>query len=162
MPVAPQIANAAYTYNFSAGVLNKSIAGLTPEEWLRRPNDSSNHLLWVLGHIVWTRGRALHFLGIESSKPWFDKFGRGSKVLDSAEYPQPDEIILAWQEIAAQHTVAMEAASEETLAKSSPEGIPSADGKISGLLMFLASHEAYHAGQAAYLHAWLGHGGVAG
>ncbi len=162
MPVVPQIANAAFTYNFSARLLNKSFAGLTAEEWLRRPNDSSNHLLWILGHIVYTRGRALHFLGIEASKPWFELFGRGSKLTNAAEYPKPDELFLAWKEIETQLTVALETASDDTLSAPSPEGIPSADGKISGLLMFLAAHETYHAGQAAYLHAWLGHGGVAG
>ena len=162
MPVAPQIANAAFTYNLNARLLNKSFAGLTPEEWLRRPNDSSNHLLWVVSHIIWARMRALHFLGTEYSKPWLDKFGRGAKLLDAAEYPKPEEVLLAWEEVSAQFTAALEAATDEALAKPSPEGIPSADAKISGLLVFLAAHEAYHVGQAAYLHAWLGHGGVAG
>jgi len=43
-----------------------------------------------------------------------------------------------------------------------PGKLPSFDGKISGSVAFLAFHETYHVGQAAYLRTWLGHEGVAG
>jgi hypothetical protein len=162
MPVAPQIANAAYSFSRNASLLNKGLAGLAQDDWLRRPNDSCNHILWIAGHVIWARGRALHFLGVERSKPWPDHFARGAKLVDSSEYPKPEEILLAWEEISAQLTAALEAATDETLGKPSPERISSADGKISGVLMFFASHETYHVGQVAYLRTWLGHDGVAG
>ena len=44
------------------------------------------------------------------------------------------------------------------LAKPAPKGPPSFDGKISGLVAFLAFHEAYHVGQVTYLRKWLGYG----
>ena len=43
-----------------------------------------------------------------------------------------------------------------------PHGIPSPDGKVSGVVAFLAHHETYHVGQTAYLRCYLGHEGVAG
>jgi hypothetical protein len=162
MPVLSQIANAASSYRQNESMLRKSFEGLTTEEWLRRPNESSNHLLWIAGHVIWARGVALGFLGSEWSRPWLPLFARGSKLVDSAQYPTPEEIALAGQEISERLTTAMEEASEETLSKPSPEKIPSADGKISGVLNFLAWHEAYHVGQAAYVRCWLGHSGVAG
>ena len=162
MPVAHQIANAAYSFQFNDGLFKKGIEGLTPEEWLRRPNDSSNHLLWIAGHVIWARGLAIGFLGSEWSRPWLPLFARGAKLDASAGYPSPEEAALAWQEVSGRLAEAMEGATEETLSKPSPEGIPSADGKIGGLIGFLAYHETYHVGQVAYLRSWLGHTGVAG
>ena len=41
-------------------------------------------------------------------------------------------------------------------------GPPCLDGKLSGLINFMALHETYHVGQAAYVRSWLGHPGVMG
>lgn len=162
MPVAPQIANAAYSFHVNEKLLNDSAAGLTADEWLRRPNDSSNHLLWIVGHILWARGRVLHFLGIEWSSSWIDLFARGAKIVAPAQYPKPEVILLALQELSSRLKLELESAAGDTLSKPSPQGIPSADGKVSGLVNFFAHHETYHVGQAAYLRSWLGHGGVRG
>jgi hypothetical protein len=56
----------------------------------------------------------------------------------------------------------MEAASEETLNVPVTQGPPTADGKLSGVVHFLAFHETYHVGQAAYVRSWLGHSGIMG
>ena len=69
---------------------------------------------------------------------------------------------LAWEEVSARLSAAVEEVSEDTLFAQSPERIPSANGKISGLVNFLANHETYHLGQVAYLRCWMGHTGIAG
>jgi hypothetical protein len=162
MPIPSQIAAAAHTFQFNAGLFKKGFEGLTPEEWLRRPNDKSNHMLWIFGHVIWARGVTLGFLGSEYTKPWFPLFARGAKLDESAAYPTPEEANAAWEEVSARLTAAIEGASEEVLSKPSPPGIPSADGKVSGLVGFLANHETYHVGQVGYLRSFLGHEGVAG
>lgn len=53
-------------------------------------------------------------------------------------------------------------ASADALAQPAGQGPPSADGKVSGIINFLAIHETYHVGQAAYLRCWLGHKGLMG
>lgn len=162
MPVPSQIANAANSFQMNAGLFKKSTEGLTPEEWLRRPNDKSNHMLWIFGHVIWARSVTLKFLGSEYSQPWFPLFARGAKLDESAQYPTPDEARAAWEEVSAQLASAMENVSEDVLAKPGPAGIPSPDGKVSGVVAFLAHHETYHVGQTAYLRCYLGHEGVAG
>lgn len=162
MPIPSQIASPANSFKMNADLFNKSLAGLTAEEWLRRPNDKSNHLLWIFGHVIWARGVTLNFLGSEYSKPWFPLFARGAKLDDSAAYPTPEEASAAWQEVSAKLTAAMESVQEDVLSKPGPNGIPSPDGKVSGVVAFLAHHETYHLGQAAYLRCWLGHEGIAG
>jgi hypothetical protein len=162
MPVPSQIIHAAATYRMNAELLEKSFDGLTPQEWQARPGESSNAMIWVAGHIVWARSRVLHFLGAEWSTPWLAMFGRGSKPGDASEYPTPEEIVLAWKDVKAALNASLEEVSADALSAPGPERVPSYDGKLSGLVSFMAWHEGYHVGQAAYLRSWLGHGQVAG
>ena len=55
MPIPGSIAVSAINYNMNADFLKKNVEGLTDEEWLRRPG-GANHLLWIVGHVCWTRG----------------------------------------------------------------------------------------------------------
>jgi hypothetical protein len=162
MPVASQIAHAAGGFRFNANLLDKSLEGISSDEWCTCPGEGSNPLTWVAGHIVWARSRALSFLGITWSRPWLPLFTRGAKAGDTAEYPSPDEVVLAWQEVKTALDAALEDASPETLSAPCPPGPPSFDGTVGGLLSFFALHESYHVGQAAYLRRWLGHGQIAG
>jgi hypothetical protein len=162
MPVPSQIAHAAASFRQTAELFERSINGLTTEEWTHRPNETSNAMIWVAGHIVWSRSRALEFLGTQWSRPWLPLFARGSKVVDPIEYPPADEIVLAWKDVKASLCTAMEDVSEGALSAPGPERVPSFDGKLSGLVSFFAFHETYHVGQACYLRRWLGHGQVIG
>jgi hypothetical protein len=162
MPIASQISDAAYSFHMNDDVLKKSFEGLTPEEWVRRPNDCSNHLLWIVCHMVWARGATLGFLGSPWSTSWLPLFGRGSKLVDSAEYPTPEAAILAFDEVNARLAATFEEVPEETLSAPSTLRVPSADGTLGGVVNFLAYHDTYHAGQVAFLRCWLGRGGVNG
>jgi uncharacterized damage-inducible protein DinB len=162
MPAATEIANAAGGFRMNANLFEKSLEGISAEEWRCSPSESSNALMWIAGHIVWARSRALALLGIQWSKPWLARFARGAKQADAADCPTPEEVIDAWREAKAALDAALEGASAETLAAPAPERIPSFDGKLSGTIGFLAIHESYHVGQAAYVRKCLGHGQVAG
>ena len=160
MPMPSQLSNAAVAFQMNAQMLNKSYDGLTAEEWQRRPNDTSNCMLWIAGHLVWARSRAAATLDSTWDRPWLSLFARGAKPVDPAQYPSPDEVLAAWKEVSETMTAAMENATEELLEK--PASPPSTDGKISGLVGFLSFHETYHVGQAAYLRCWLGHDRIVG
>jgi hypothetical protein len=162
MPVPAVIAAAAENYRFNSGFLVKTVDGLTPEEWLSRPSEKSNHIAWIVGHLVWTRGRLLSRLGTEWSQPWLELFARGRKMDNGVECPSPDCLQESWAEVSGVLAAALEGVSEEALSQPSTQGAPSADGKISGVVNFLAIHETYHLGQAAYLSCWLGHKGPMG
>lgn len=162
MPVASQIADASYTFHMNSSLLKTSFEGLTTEEWLRRPGDCSNHLLWIVCHMVNSRANTLGMLGTTWTKPWFSLFGRGAELTDSAEYPMPDELMLAVSESGRLLKAAFEAVSEETVSAPTEIKVPNADGTLGGAVRFMAYHDTYHAGQVAFLRCWLGHSGVAG
>ncbi|MGA3080207.1 MAG: DinB family protein [Terracidiphilus sp.] len=162
MPVSSSIANAAVSFKLNADFLKKNLEGLADEEWVRRPTDSINHILWIVGHLCCVRSYLLKQLGEDWSKPWLALYGRGKKPDDTVPAPTPQEAMLAWNESCERLSAAMESVSAETLATPSTNGPPSPDGMLSGVVNFLSYHETYHLGQASYIRAWLGHAGVMG
>lgn len=162
MAVPAVIAAAAENYRFNTGFLEKSVADLSPEEWLKRPGETGNHMAWIVGHVVGTRKGLLGRLGSQWDLPWLGLFARGGKLEADAAYPSPETLLNAWRESSTMLAAALENASEDLLAQPVTQGPPSADGKLSGVVNFLAIHETYHIGQASYLRGWLGHKGLMG
>jgi uncharacterized damage-inducible protein DinB len=162
MPVPAVIATAAENYRFNSDFLTKTVQDLSPEEWLRRPDEKLNHIAWIVGHVIWARKAVLTRLGTEWSQPWLSSFARGVKCNDVATFPPPDTLMDNWREVSGVLAAALDGASEDVLSTPSTQGPPSADGKISGVVNFLAIHETYHLGQASYLRSWLGHKGLMG
>ncbi len=162
MPVPAVIATAAENYRFNSDFLAKMVGDLSPAEWLRRPDDKCNHISWIVGHVTWTRKQLLRRIGAEWSQPWLDLFVRGAKCDDATAYPSSDTLLDGWREVSGVLANTLDMVSADLLAQPSTQGPPSADGKISGVVSFLAIHETYHVGQASYLRGWLGHKGLMG
>jgi uncharacterized damage-inducible protein DinB len=162
MSIPTAIAGSRENYRFNSGFLKQTVSDLSPEEWLKRPNDRMNHMAWVVGHMALGRSRVLHFLGAEWAQPALEIFGRGKKLLEDSAYPSPESLLGTWSEAGHKMAAAFESVSEDFLSQPAPEGPPSLDGKISGIVNFMAIHETYHLGQAAYLRSWLGHQGLMG
>lgn len=163
MPVPACVAQAAEDYRFNNGFLLKTVKDLPAEEWLKRPNESTNHIAWIVGHVIWARKAILGRLGKEWSTPWLGLFARGAKLDDTAAYPSSDTLMDAWKDVGNVLSTALENASDEALGCAVvPPGPPSADGKISGQIRFLAWHETYHVGQISLVACLLGHKGQMG
>jgi uncharacterized damage-inducible protein DinB len=162
MPMEAELTVASQMFGCNNRYLARCIDGLTDEEWHAHPCETSNSMFWIVGHLVWSRSMLLKALGAPWTKPWLKEFSRGSKPSDNSQYPSSQEIILAWDEVSTALIAALEAAPAQRLSASAGERSPSFDGTIGGLVNFLAYHEAYHGGQAAYLRRWLGRDGIAG
>lgn len=121
MPVPAVIAYAAENYRFNSDFLVKMVQDLTPEEWLSRPNEKSNHIAWIVGHVIWARKAVLSRLGTEWSQPWLSLFARGGKRDDAAAYPSPDALMDGWREVSGVLAGALDSASEETLSQPSTQ-----------------------------------------
>jgi len=163
MPVSPRLAVASQSFNLNANFLKQTLAGLNADDWCRRPNDHTNNLCWLVGHLAWSRTMALVRLGQKWTTPWMPMYARGTKCVDSPDSPTSQELLEAWEETCGRLKTALESASEELLdTPAAQPGPPSADGKLCGTINFMALHETYHVGQAAYVRSWLGHAGVMG
>jgi hypothetical protein len=162
MPVPAVIAAAAENYRFNSDFLTKMVSDIPHEDWHRHPDGQCNHIAWIMGHVIWTRKNLLKRLGTEWSQPWLGLFARGVKCEEGAAYPSPDTLLGAWSEVSDLLAGTLDSVSEEVLAQPVTNGPPSADGKYSGIVNFLAIHETYHVGQGSYLRSWLGHKGLMG
>jgi uncharacterized damage-inducible protein DinB len=163
MPVPGVIAAAAESFRFNNGALVSTVKELSDDEWLRRPSATSNHMAWIVGHVIWSRKIIVNRLGQEWSRPWLDKFARGVKLEDAVPFPSPQEMLEAWQDVSGVLEKTLESTEQAVLDQPTPKpGPPSADGKYSGFVNFMALHETYHVGQMAYVCTWLGHKGPMG
>jgi len=154
--------NVASMFKTNTDIINKAIADVAAEDWFRKPGDDSNHLLWVLGHVVVHRGRTLGFLDTDWNTDWASLFARGAERIDDGEYPPVEELRDAWSQVSADLSAALRNASPDELAKAAPAGPPSFDGKVTGTVAFFAFHDTYHTGQISYLRKWLGYGQTVG
>jgi uncharacterized damage-inducible protein DinB len=163
MSVVPHIAAAAAMFRQNDHFIPKVFESTSAEEWSRRPNETTNCLLWEVGHMAWARERTLRFIGVERSTPSLNEFARGKGCADTSKYPSPEELGVLWKEVSGVLTATLESATVEALSAPVPEQAPpSIDGTIGGIVSFMAYHETYHFGQAAYISRWLGHAPLMG
>lgn len=156
MPVPAVAAAAAENYRFNAEFLTNCIKDLSAEEWFKRPEKKLNHIAWIVGHVVWARQVLLRRLGTEWAQPGPDLFARGVKLQPDEAYPSREILLTALEGSQAALAAALDRVPADLLAKDAGQGPPSADGKVSGVVNFLAVHESFHVGQASYLRSWLG------
>ena len=149
-------------FSRSTVMFDKAIAGIPPERWLVQPATDSNHLLWIAGHVVVHRGLAARLLGAEWSAPWEKLFARGTKRVDSDQFPPANDIQESWKKVSEKLTTALANANAQVLETPALQGMPTLDGSVGGTVSFLCSHEIYHVGQMGYLRKWLGYGQVVG
>jgi uncharacterized damage-inducible protein DinB len=154
--------NIAGMFKTNTHIVNKTISEVRPEDWFRNPGDDSNHLLWLLGHLVVHRGKVLKTLGQDWDASWASLFARGAERTAAAEYPSVDEVREAWDQVSQQLSAALSEPPADVLAKAAPDGPLSFDKKVSGTIAFFAFHDAYHTGQVSYLRKWLGYGQAVG
>src|SRR6185369_11396734 len=124
--------NISGIFKINTEVINRAIADVKPEDWFRKPGDDSNHLMWLLGHLVVHRGHVLKTLGHEWDSSWASLFARGSEHVADQEYPPIEEMMDSWTKTSEQLRAALRESSEDVLAKPAPPGPPSFDKKVSG------------------------------
>jgi uncharacterized damage-inducible protein DinB len=142
-------------FKTSSDLVTKAISDIPPDQWTRQPGDGSNHLLWILGHMVWARGNALRTLGSSWSAPWAKQFARGTARGETSQYPAVDEVAKAWGKASEELATILPQVAPDLW--NQPHDKPTFDGKVAGFIAFLAFHETYHVGQLGYLRKWLGY-----
>lgn len=149
-------------FKFNTDIVNKALDGVGAEDWFRKPSDESNHLMWVMGHLVVHRGHTLKTLGVDWNVAWAPLFSRGSERVADAEYPSAEAMKEAWNSVSSELSATLRNPPADVLEMEAPAGPPSFDGMTSGTVAFFAFHDTYHVGQVSYLRKWLGYGQTIG
>lgn len=146
-----------------ASLIAKGLEGLSAEELVRQPGDGGNPILWVAAHVVATRGGLLKMLGASWAEPaWTADFVRGHARPGADAYPPAAEVLATLTATTGALNAALAAYPAEQWDAPSPRSWPVADKSMRGTIAFFMFHEAYHVGQIAYLHRWLGRPGLVG
>ena len=69
-----EFTNVKGMFKINTDIVNKAIADVAADDWFRKPGDDSNHLMWVMGHLIVHRGRTLKLLGQEWDSSWASLF----------------------------------------------------------------------------------------
>jgi len=149
-------------FKTNADIFEKVTQAVPQEQWLTQPSNDSNHLIYIVGHVVVHRAIVAEMLGAQWSAPWRKLFARGAKLAKPDQYPSPHELRCAWNEVSEKLATSFSKATEEDLAKPAPQGVPTMDGKVGGFVAFLCLHETLHVGQLSYLKKFLGQGQTVG
>lgn len=116
----------------------------------QRPNDMTNHVAWIAGHLVSSRCFLVGLLGGQAQEPHPELFENGKGLEADGDYPTLAESMASYEEVTAKLTDALASATPELLSTEAPFPVPT--GKTLGdMAAFLAHHEAYHIGQIGIL-----------
>jgi len=136
-------------------VVGINLDGITQEESLVQPQPHGNCANWVLGHLVYTYGRALPLLGQEPvlAPESLARYERGSSpILDASDARDVGELLAAWNATSERVDAGLANLDPDTLdtpAPFSPSNNP--DETVRSLLATVLFHQAYHAGQTGLL-----------
>ncbi len=138
-------------FDLHTNLFNNCLNGLSQEDAWVRPNDDTNPIIWMAGHLVGTRMQQSRVGGFEPD-PQFDSFFGHDQQLDmSKTYPSLQHIKEAWNEISPKISAGFWNMTEEALAGPAPMQLPVADDTLGGFYAFIMHHEAYHIGQMGIL-----------
>jgi len=147
-------------FQLNSFVLERNLAGVTQEESLRHPAEGGNCINWVLGHILTTRNAIHGLLGDEPLWPAdrAARYARGSDAIRGAGAGVLPiaELVRDLDTSNARLSAAFERTTDGDLTRPSAES----DASVGDMLVTLAFHEAYHAGQLGVLRRVAGKAGA--
>ncbi len=135
-------------------LFRNALADVSSEDANKRTSATSNHILWIAGHIAHTRAMIAQLLGQEAGdelKIFNDE------ISDSASYPDLQTVQDFFNKITHQVHGGLSTTSAETLAGPPPFALPITEQSLGGAIAFLVQHEAYHIGQLGLLRKELGY-----
>ena len=154
MPDTPRSAVSgpiAFIFGINTQLLVNALAGLSEQDFVRRPTSLTNSAAWIAGHAIQTRAMILGLLGDPVETGWGAIFNRG------AEPPSPDSLPTreAMLSLAADIATRLQAklADLDDAALSADAHGPKLPGvkSVTQMLSFFALHDTYHVGQLAYI-----------
>ncbi len=153
----------ALIFKLNNNMVDRSLEGLSDDEFWRPSPGGGNPIGWLLGHLTHTRAQVLTNLGYSHDAGLGPLFVGGLVLRERSAYPPRAAIEAAWKDSRGRMRDAFAALTPDRLAGPPPGGrqLPGAEN-LAGYLTFLAFHESYHVGQMGFVRKRLGHPGIAG
>lgn len=137
-------------------LFRNALGDLSEDDGLVRPNERTNHVAFIAGHLVETRGWMARYVGLAESPAFGGTLEHATTLEQVLTMPSLKEIRVAWDGVSDRLTCRLEALSAADLAAPSSQRFPGVAATVLGGIGFLVQHESYHVGQLAYLRKYLG------
>ncbi len=136
-------------FRYNTGYLIKHLTSIDKSRLFIRPNQRHNPIIWIIGHIVVSRGSIVELLGDEPNIANYSKyFASGTKPLnDPSEYPHIDEVMGMMGKLGTKLVRHINQGGESLLGKQ----IWGTYDNIGKYIVNGYIHETYHVGQITYL-----------
>jgi uncharacterized damage-inducible protein DinB len=152
----PAVAPLAEILELNTDLLLNCLDGLTDEEVRHRLEGGGNSLAFLIAHLADTR----HFMATRLKHPLANPLtpllADAQSIDDIRGWPPVEELRAAWRAISDHLAKVLPALSAEELAEPNVHRFPIGDSTRLGLIAFLAQHDSYHVGQAAFLRRQIG------
>jgi hypothetical protein len=127
-------------------LFNNVTAEISDTHSLQRMNQNTNHMAWLIGHVVSTRYMILNVIGGNAGEPFPDLFAQGKGLQENAAYPTVKELTKDWNSVSQLMEEKLNSLSETELNANAPFPTPCGTS-IKNFISFCAHHEAYTLGQ---------------
>jgi uncharacterized damage-inducible protein DinB len=138
-------------FQFQHGIFENALDNLSDAIALKSLPGTSNHMNWLLGHIVHCRFMLSGMIGLQQSNPFGNMYW---SAVAEAPYPTVEEIARQMTEISKSMTDKIGELSDDELMARANEQTPS----LNDIISFFAYHEAYHLGQIGLVRKGVGLG----
>lgn len=136
-------------FRFQEGIFNNAFDALTQEDALKRPSPYTNHINWLLGHILHCRYMLASMIGVQEENPFGTVYW---DPITQKQYPSLDRILAEFPLISEKLLSKLAAFTDGELdARPAPDK-PS----LTEIISFFSYHEAYHIGQIGYVRKYIG------
>ncbi len=133
-----------------------TIADVDDQGAVVRPNDRTNSIAFIGGHLVETRAWMGRLVGLETPAPFGGRLEHETGIDQIPVLPAIAAIREQWKELSRTIEARFDGVTDADLSAPSGQRFPVVVGTIRGALTFLMHHEAYHIGQLAYLRKFIG------
>jgi uncharacterized damage-inducible protein DinB len=131
-------------------------AGVDDATAWRQVTGDTNHMAFVLAHLITARHLIADAFGAPLPSPLEGVMDRATKVSDVIELPPAEELLGYWRAVSTHLDDAIAMLPDETLAEHTPMRFPIQGDTRLSVLAFFTQHDSYHVGQLSLLRRQLG------
>ncbi len=152
----PRITSLAAIFELNTDLLLNCLDGLSQGDAQRRLDGGGNSIIFLAAHLADTRHFLLGRLGHPLANPLSRYLADAQSIEDIGEWPTLDEVRRAWLAVSAQLLEVLGTLESDALERTGTHRFPVGDSSPLGMLAFLAQHDSYHVGQAAFIRRQVG------
>jgi uncharacterized damage-inducible protein DinB len=151
-----RVAPLAAIFDLNTDLLLNCLDGLSQAEAQRRLDGGGNSIIFLAAHLADTRHFLLGRLGQPLANPLSRYLADAQSIEDIGEWPALEDVRRAWLAVSARLGEVLSELDAETIERPGAHRFPVPDPTPLGMLAFLAQHDSYHVGQAAFIRRQLG------